>query len=172
LDEDSVDINSQIAGLNSRLSKLYQQSRYEEAIDVSQELLTIVCGHYRENHTSCIDCINNLAVLYSLEADYDKAEEYHKKAINIWGRTVGKDNPKYAGMLNSIATVYSYKSDYDKAEQYFNYAIDIWGRTVGKDNSDYAISLRKLATVYFNKHDYDKAEQYYKRSLDRWTEGT
>ncbi|MBD0258334.1 MAG: tetratricopeptide repeat protein [Cytophagales bacterium] len=98
------------------------------------------------------ELLHNYASLSFMRKEYDKAEHYYQKALEI--------DPNYIYALNGYgALCYENGKDYDKAEQYYKKAFEI--------NPNYATALYNYAELLKDiRKDYDKAELYYKRVLE------
>jgi len=79
--------------------------------------------------------------------DYEKAEEYYKKAIDAGNNDA----------LNNLGNLYDeQKQEYLKAEEYYKKAI----------NAGINDALNNLGALYYEQKEYSKAEEYYKKAID------
>lgn len=80
--------------------------------------------------------------------EYDKAEEYYLKAINLGNNDA----------LNNLGNLYQEKEEYEKAKEYYLKAIDT-------GNND---ALFNLGLLYDDiKNDVIKAEEYYLKAIEK-----
>lgn len=80
--------------------------------------------------------------------EYDKAEEYYLKAINVGNNDA----------LNNLGNLYQEKEEYEKAKEYYLKAIDT-------GNND---ALFNLGLLYDDiKNDVIKAEEYYLKAIEK-----
>lgn len=77
---------------------------------------------------------------------YDKAEEYYLKAINVGNKDA----------LNNLGNLYQEQEEYEKAEEYYLKAIDT-------GNND---ALFNLGLLYDIKKNVIKAEEYYLKAIE------
>lgn len=66
------------------------------------------------------DCYNLLGILYNEREEYDKALEFHHKALStLEDKSIPSELQLKAASLNNIGFVYSRMNDYRKAQNYF-----------------------------------------------------
>jgi len=109
---------------------------------------------------------NGLAILYSHNGEYPKAEALHLQVLETIKKSEGEGSPDYAISLTNIALIYSDESDYSKAEPLLRQALEINKKEFGETNPDYIASLYRLASLYCNSHEYDKAEPLILKTFD------
>ena len=101
--------------------------------------------YYKYDVDSYHIAIKNLAYYYFILNDYNNAEFYFKKLIEMEEEVLGKMQPSYAYSLNNLAEVYRNMGDYAKAEPLFKQALEIMKETLGEKHPEYALSLNDLA---------------------------
>ena len=69
----------------------------------------------RENNIKQADFMFNIAYLYNYLAEYKKAEELYKKALEIRERILGEEHPSTAASYHNLAGVYDRQGEYKKA---------------------------------------------------------
>ena len=109
--------------------------------------------------------MNNMAVVYYDQGDYEKALEYHGKALSIRERVLGAEHLNTATTYNNLANVYYAQGDYEKALEYHGKALAIRERVLGSEHPDTATTYNNLAIVYDDQGDYEKALEYYGKAL-------
>ena len=108
---------------------------------------------------------NNIGSVYNDKGEYDKALEFHNKALTIRKAKLGEEHPDVAGSYNNIGSVYYMKGDYDKALDFYNKDLAIRKSKLGEEHTDVATSYNNMGLVYYMKGDYDKALEYYNKAL-------
>ncbi len=131
---------------------------------------------------------------YFAKGEFDKVEDYYKKAIEIKPgdqhcksqlekiaelRETGRKNKEYQDYIEK-ASVYFAKGEFDKAEDYYKKALEIKPgdqhsksqlekiaeiRESDRTNKEYQDSIQQ-ASGYFAKGEFDKSEDYYKKALE------
>lgn len=72
--------------LDSRSRTLYRKGRYAEAVKVAERAPAVAERAFDSDHPHLAAALNNLAVLYHSQGEYEKAELPCKKALAIWER--------------------------------------------------------------------------------------
>jgi len=105
------------------------------------------------NETNSPELMETYALfLHDIRKDYDEAEKYYKKALEIDpNNTINNGN--YALFLKNI------RKDYDEAEKYYKKAIEVDPNNAN-NLGNYASFLHGI------RKDYDEAEKYYKKVLE------
>ena len=106
-------------------------------------------------------CYGNLGTVRHSLGEYDKAEEYQKKALVITKEI--SDREGEATCYENLGTVYQSLGEYDKAEEYQNKALVI-RKKIG-DRKGEASCYENLGNVYQSLGEYGKAEEYQKKAL-------
>jgi tetratricopeptide (TPR) repeat protein len=144
---------------------LSSQGKYIEAAKIQENLLKFIQQTYGPNSPSAATSLNNLALLYSYQRDYNKAESLYISALAIKERELGPDHPDTATVLNNLAELYDSQGAYAKAEPLYLRALAIREKALGPDHPDTAASLNNLAELYDSRGAYAKAEPLYLRAL-------
>jgi tetratricopeptide (TPR) repeat protein len=80
--------------IQKNLIVLYQTNeKFEEAIPLQKHIIELKQHEHGSLHTSVAAGINNLAVFYCFLEDYQAAEFYYDKAIDIYQKIYGCDHP-------------------------------------------------------------------------------
>ncbi len=110
--------------------------------------------------------LNNMALVYKAQGDYEKALEYYDKALEVVERVLGSDHSDTATTYNNMALVYQKLGDYKKSLEYYEKAIDINEKTLG---SNYPVTVAiyiNIAVLYKTHGVYEKALEYYKKAQE------
>ena len=109
--------------------------------------------------------LNNIALVYHAQGDYEKALEYCKKSLVIREKVLGKEHPFTAKTYHNIACVYEDQGNYEKALEYNEKALVIKEKVLGKENPSTAITYGNMAVVYEDQGNYEKALEYNEKAL-------
>jgi tetratricopeptide (TPR) repeat protein len=109
--------------------------------------------------------INNLALIFSIFCNYEKALEYQKIDIKILEQTLGLEHPDLACSYNNIASTYCSLGNYFKALEYQKKSISILEKVLDPKYHDLATSYNNIAITYQNLGNYFKALDYQKISI-------
>lgn len=110
--------------------------------------------------------LNNLAVLYYKQREYDKAEPLLQRALTIKEAALGPDDPSVATTIQNLGLFYKAQHQYTKAEPLYQRAFAIREKALGPDHPDVAMSLTNLAGLYDKQHQSAKAEPLIRRALE------
>ena len=108
---------------------------------------------------------NNIAILYQYHAFYEKALEWHGRALAITEKVLGKEHPNTAATYNNMALVYAEQGEYEKALEWYGRALAITEKVLGKEHPDTAATYNNMALVYAEQGEYEKALEWYGRAL-------
>ena len=90
-----------------------------------------------------ISC-SNLASIYILLENMADAENYAKKAVEIFRTEVGEEDVHYSAALCTLGEVYFAKGEYTQAEELFSEALHLIARDYGTENDSYKVVEKNL----------------------------
>ncbi|XP_067937148.1 uncharacterized protein [Watersipora subatra] len=111
----------------------------------------------------------SIGSMYFRLSEYDKAFEYHTKALkmdrNMYGENVHYD---LAVDHNNIGLVYYSQGEYGQALEYYIKSLDMWKAIYGAETNqtDLAWGYNNIGSVYYSLGDYGQALEYYTKSLN------
>jgi len=88
---------------------------------------------------------NNLAVFYSMQGEYVKAERLLLKSLTDWEDHFGADCPDLASIMQSLGTLYLKLGRLDEVESLYRRALEIREQAYGTDHPEVGESLNCLA---------------------------
>lgn len=97
-----------------------------------------------------VSTLTTLGYLYILKKDYDKAEEYTKRAL--------EDIPEHAPAWDNMGQIYFNKGIIDKAKEYFQKALEY--------RENMPDSLYYMGVIAKNEGDKETARKYFKKALE------
>lgn len=150
LNVDQRDINSVAMILNNLGKVNAARGRIDEAFSNYEQVL-----RYHDDISKQFeaDALFNLGHLYTLENQYPKALETHKKALAITRQL--KDKTSEALSLNDIGILYGLMKNAQKSFSNHEVALDI--RKALKDKAGMAESYNNIGWLYFRQADADQA---------------
>jgi tetratricopeptide (TPR) repeat protein len=105
--------------------------------------------------------LNNLGIISKEQQDYEKAFDYHYKALRI--REEGENFMGMTQSYNNIGSTFFVSGDYKQAEEYFKKSLEL------SLNQSYlpsaVITLFYLIEICENRKDYEKAFEYQSQYL-------
>jgi CHAT domain-containing protein len=128
--------------------------RYGEAIDLSEECLTIL----RTLHAPPLEelVLGSLGGLYIRLGHFNKARPYSEEAEKIASELKDANRPKW---LSDIGRAQSIQGQSGLAEQSYSRALSMALELGDKDTA--ALSLLNLTALKLNQHQLDAAEKYH-----------
>ena len=109
---------------------------------------------------------NNIGSVHNRKGEFDKALEYHLKALEIYEKSLGTEHAKTATSLNNIGSVYSNMGDDSTALVYHFKAQKIYEQVCGPEDPHIASSYINIGSVYSRMGDYLTALGYNLKALD------
>lgn len=149
--EESNNAEDLFLAINNIGANYYSMLDYGEALNNYLEAYTIAIKDLKPSHEMIV--LNNIAILYSKDKKYNKAEEYFGKAL-----VLAKNNNEIIkqGLYSiNLGQVNDEQGDLIIAENYLNNAIDLV-----KENPRLLIEAKlELANNYYLKGDYINAKK-------------
>ena len=158
--ENNNDYLSILIGLGNAYA---EQGLYEKAEQIFVKILNNKKNISSENKAATL---NNLGLLYTRLASYDKAAEYLFKSLEIEKEIYGEDSKNIASNLNNIALNLKKRGDLKNAKKFILMAINIYEKNNGIKDPLVATSLDNLALIYQEDGLYTKAEEKFINALE------
>jgi len=127
-------------------------------VSLSERALEVVEKGSKEEAT----VTGNLGLVYEIRGELDKAEEMHKKSLEIeekLGRLEG-----IANQYGNLGLIYQRRGELEKAEELYNMVLKIEEK-LGRPDS-IANAYGNLGVIYMDRSDLDKAEEMNRKSLE------
>jgi CHAT domain-containing protein/tetratricopeptide (TPR) repeat protein len=154
-----------LAALRSKVSELYDQGNYADAIPIAEQYVALARRRNGEEDTEFAVATGWLANVYQALGRYSEAEPLYKRSLAILEKALDPEHPDIGWLLNNLALLYFNEGRYSEAERHYKRALAIREKTLGPDHSWVAKSLVGLAAVYWSLGRYAEAEPLYKRAL-------
>jgi len=151
--------------LNQRVLELYQAGRYQEAIPLAEEALSIRREQLGDEHPNVATSLNNLAELYRLQGRSSEAESLFQESLLINRRQFGNRHLAVATNLDNIAKLFQSQGRYAEAEVLYKEGLSIRQEQLGLDHPAVARTLNNLAELYRLQGRYSQAELLFQESL-------
>ena len=115
---------------------------------------------------SFADTLNNLAIAYSKQKDYEKALKFHQQVLRIRDMKLGKGHMDYVYSLYNLGNTYADLDDYEKAMELHHKALEKAGYIADFPQEDLADILLALGNAADLCGNYKKAISSYERALE------
>jgi len=140
------DDESVVETLNQLASLKIHQGKSEEAKPILARALTITEGDPEKLFES-VGSINLLALLYSQQGKYSKAEDLLRQVLEILAKTHGPEHRDVASVLNNIAVTLKEQGKYGEAERLEQRSLKVSENALGTMHVDNAVTLSNLAVT-------------------------
>ncbi len=157
----SVDTASTRLEIDSLIELSYNlltEDKFDEAIEVLNNAELRCKSVFGENSGIYVKVISEIGKSYEDKNDYQSAESYRLKAVDVQEQLMGKEHPDYAMSLYNLGGLYYHMGNFQKAESICLEVKGIQEKVLGKEHLDYASCLYLLTFLYIEMGDIEKAE--------------
>ncbi|KAJ9656807.1 hypothetical protein H2198_004695 [Neophaeococcomyces mojaviensis] len=116
-------------------------------------------------HTSTLDTVNNLGVLYYNQGKLEKAEQMCMRALAGREKALGAEHTSTLDTVNNLGVLYRNQGKLEKAEQTYMRALAGKEKALGAEHTSTLNTIDNLGILYWNQGKLEKAEQMYIRAL-------
>ena len=102
--------------LNKQLAALYKKGQVDDAIKIAEKALQVAEETFGEKHPYVSASLNNIALLYLSQREYDKAESYYERSLKIAEELLGENHPRLIDILEKMAQCCEAMGKYDKVD--------------------------------------------------------
>jgi tetratricopeptide (TPR) repeat protein len=121
------------------------------------------------DHTSTLDTVNNLAVLYTNQGKLDEAEKMYERALQGKEKALGAEHTSTLATVNNLAILYTDQGKLDEAEKMYERALQGSEKALGAQNiATYIPALNAnwgLGSLFQRRGDLAKAKIIYSKAL-------
>jgi CHAT domain-containing protein/Tfp pilus assembly protein PilF len=152
--------------IENQWAPLYDEGRYDEAIQLAEKALAIYEKALSVGHPSTATVVKTLTVLHIAKGDYARSDSFQRRWLAILAKEAGsEEHIIIADSLTYLSVFYFERGEYERAALLLQRALPIVEKEWGTENKAYAMVVNNLAEVYSAKGDYASAEPLYQRSL-------
>lgn len=135
-----------------------------KALELYQRALVIQEKTVPENFNTAA-VLNNIAQIYNDLEDYQKAEPYALRSVDILEKIYKPDNPRIFEALTTLAVCYDGMRRLDKAEELFQRILTAHEKSVGPDHPLTAVDAFNMGSIKFRRNELEKSESFFRRAL-------
>jgi CHAT domain-containing protein/tetratricopeptide (TPR) repeat protein len=146
--------------------RLFEAGKGREPLAFAEESLLIRTQLLGSEHSHTAASVGFLALLYSKQGEYAKAEPLFVRMLQIREKVLGMEHPDTATTLSLLAGMYYEQREYAKAQPLLVRSLEIREKALGPQHPDTVTSLDNLALLYRSQADYAGAEPLFVRSLE------
>jgi Tfp pilus assembly protein PilF len=117
------------------------------------------------DHTSTLDTVNNLGLLYCDQGKLNEAEEMFRRALAGRKKALGPDHTSTLGTVNNLGLLYCDQGKLDVAEEMFRRALAGREKALGPDHTSTLGTVNNLGLLCCDQGKLDVAEEVFRRAL-------
>jgi tetratricopeptide (TPR) repeat protein len=140
---------------------LFEQGKYEEALQAYQEVHEIRKRVSGPEHPSTLTTRNNTALVLYNQGKYEEALQAYQEVHEIIKRVSGPEHPSTLTTRNNMAGVLDKKGKYEEALQAYQEVHEMRNRVLGPEHPDTLTTRNNMALVLDNQGKYEEALQAY-----------
>ena len=144
---------------------LVNKKDHEKAEEIFLQIIAIYIEIGGEGDSRLASPYNRLASLYRIQEDYQEAEYYFRKALEISSRTMGEDHRFTRMVRMNLITPLLRLGKHNEIEYHFQENIQISKERYGADHWRTGSAYGAYATYLVNRGFYEQAEELFKKNL-------
>ncbi len=155
---------------NMLVLALVEQQKFEEALQTSQEMLTISEDRFGRGSVESVEQLINLGSVYLCLNKHDQAEEATNRALAVVeakGKNVSdREASAMAYALNNMGVAYADRRMPEKAQEMFKRALDINTNILHVNDNRLAVNFGNQGYALLKAGSYSASEEMLKRALN------
>lgn len=168
LDASRLQHDSETAQALAYLGLVYMsQGKYTQAQEQLHQALSLREKIPNRHNGSIAATYNDLGLAYS-QTDKDLALRYYKRALELYEKLYGNNDPRIAIATINTGIIYRELKLFDDAIDNFERALTIWNANYPEAHPAKAIALFNLGQTYLRLDDKQSAQQYYHEALEMY----
>jgi tetratricopeptide (TPR) repeat protein len=116
-------------------------------------------------HTSTLNTVNNLGLLYADLGRLEQAEQMYQRALAGYEKTWGLDHTSTLDTVNNLGNLYKTLGRLEEAEQMYQRALAGKEKAWGPQHTSTLNTVNNLGNLYADLGRLEQAEQMYQRAL-------
>lgn len=149
--------------LSSRVVELYKAGKFDEALPIAENVLSIRERVLPANDRRIADAVGNIASLQYAKGETEKAEKLYERALAIREASGDQDSEFVLTVLKRLVLVTAARRDFDRAELLAQRIVSIAEKKYKPEQLEMAIALVNLAEVHRLQRDNKRARALYAR---------
>lgn len=141
-----------------------------KASQYADEYLSVLKDKFGENDKNYIDAVMDVAFIYEMTKEFQKAEECYRIVLGYIEKTQGKQSKAYIAQLSNVAATYFLKEDFKTALKYLQESKEISEKVNGKNNTNHALIVENIGQCYRYMKDCKNAKPYLQEAMQIFKE--
>ena len=142
-----------------------EQGKMKEAEDMFLRALTGYEKARGPEHTSTLDTVNNLGLLYKNQGKMKEAEAMYLRALTGYEKAWGPEHTSTLDTVNNLGALYSDQGKMKEAEDMFLRALTGYEKARGPEHTSTLMTVNNLGALYSDQGKLKEAEDMYLRAL-------
>jgi len=138
----------QVRQLNQKVVTLYKAQKYQEAVPLATQALSLLDWVRKPNPGVFVQTLNNLAELKRKTGDYVTAEALLLRSLNISVQFLGEAHSSVPIICNNLALVYENLKKFPEAEALYQRSLKIREKNLGVGHPKVVTLIHKLAALF------------------------
>ena len=155
---------AQAEQLKQQVLRLYQQRKYDEAVPLAEESLSIFQRILGDRYLAVADSLVLLALLYAEQDRYKDAESLYIQALGLVEKSTS--DQLYPLTLYKLAILYVKQGRYKEAKPLYGKAFKLYNSLPGEHRPVIVNNLNDLGSLYRLQGLYKEAELLYAKALE------
>ena len=150
------------------LADLYQQNDMSaEAEKMYRRALDGYEKAWGQDHTSTLNTVNNLGLLYTDQGKHGEVEKMYRRALDGYEKAWGPDHTSTLDTVNNLGNLYKNQGKHGEAEKMYQRALDGKEKAWGPDHPSTFRTTNNLRLLNASRDGYVKLGEIHSRALDR-----
>ncbi len=144
---------------------LYRQIQYKAAERMCLRVLSRREEAWGPEHTSTLDTVNNLGILYADQGKMAEAEEMYVRALRGQEKAWGPEHTSTLSTVNNLGILYADQGKMAEAEEMYVRALRGYEKAWGPEHTSTLDTVNNLGVLYADQGKMAEAEEMYVRAL-------
>lgn len=141
---------------------------FDEAQTLLEKAYNLREENFEEPYPDIAESLHNLGILFWEKGQYERAEEYLRKALAMNQELYGEDavRENIANTMSALAIVLKELSKFEEAEPLYRQALAVDRQIHGERHESAADNLNNMGNFMESRGEFKEAEKHYTESLE------
>jgi hypothetical protein len=153
--------NNEVELLDDYGKSLYKNGEIDEALKTSNSCIEIRLSVNDFTDIKLVKSYINSSYLYMVFKEYDNAEEFAKKALNILSNNHPNDFVIKSAIYNQLGMIMAEKLNFEDSYNYHKESLEIKQKHFGNIHDSVAVSYFNLGALHTFKKEFEKSLAYH-----------
>ncbi|KAL4869013.1 P-loop containing nucleoside triphosphate hydrolase protein [Aspergillus spectabilis] len=145
---------------------LHPVGKLKEAEEMYQQALAGCEKSLGPDHTSTLDTVHNLSLLYYNQSKLKEAEDMFQRALAGYKKALGPDHISTLDTVNNLGSLYSAQGKLKEAEEIYQQVLAGYEKALGPDHTSTLDTVHNLGLLYYNQGKLKETEAWRQRGCD------